>query len=656
MQLNHIKLNKWQTSHLLTLCSVSLVLLMILVSGSEAIVKQQQRSDDSQQASNSGAQQQQHQHHSSAYNNHQATASAQQQQQQASSTSQQSAQPQASYSPSVSSSGSASSSVGQQQQSSSVQNSPANNQPSVRNSLDQQVSAFSSNYAPSSASNQPMNQKSSYVDANAADSSYQAAANTVNMALANSGIFANSYNQPQGGAQVASSVGQSLGQNSAQSLNPVHYLYYPSKESSNSGANPKQAQLDSMSNAASTNYQSMALPSFDQFSGLNFGSANDAAASNQDASYLPQPGSSQLNSQLSQDSNAQNPNQYNNQQAQQGQSGAAHYQSDLSAFASQNGQQQQPQSAQGSAGSISFSGPTSGSASDYLNSQLSHQQMQPSNYQASLFNQVGDLSTSNFGANQNGLGASPSYMAPGQSMQSGAGSSHDLFSGSASLLGQQFNSAASQLSPAAVSPPQTQQNPSSALGGSSLFGSSLFANQQQSQQPQQSAQGSAGANNLFANQHYLNSFMSPQQYQQAQQQQQDGSQSMATSASSNVQTSSSSNKRFGISSFIMPMLALAGLSLLIPTMSNIGTAVGRKKRSVEDRASGAARHQDITFESMNGASQVAKELSIGEYLDKIERYYSIYKNAVESDDCLNRLICEFGDAVKDVTGKAAVMT
>lgn len=43
-------------------------------------------------------------------------------------------------------------------------------------------------------------------------------------------------------------------------------------------------------------------------------------------------------------------------------------------------------------------------------------------------------------------------------------------------------------------------------------------------------------------------------------------------------------------------------------------------------------------------------------MDKIEKYYSIYKNAVENDDCLNRLICEFGDAVKDVTGKSAVMT
>lgn len=107
----------------------------------------------------------------------------------------------------------------------------------------------------------------------------------------------------------------------------------------------------------------------------------------------------------------------------------------------------------------------------------------------------------------------------------------------------------------------------------------------------------------------------------------------------------------------MPMLALAGLSLLIPTMSNIGTAVGRKKRSiVEDKASASSRQQQIVYNSMNGSSQVAKETSIGEYLDKIERYYSIYKNAVENDDCLNRLICEFGDAVKDITGKSAVVT
>lgn len=130
----------------------------------------------------------------------------------------------------------------------------------------------------------------------------------------------------------------------------------------------------------------------------------------------------------------------------------------------------------------------------------------------------------------------------------------------------------------------------------------------------------------------------------------------ATSPTATSVAASGSSKRYGIGSFIVPMLALAGLSLLIPTMSNIGTAVGRKKRSIEDKITSSSRQQQISFDPINGVSQMAKEMSIGEYMDKIERYYSIYKNAVENDDCLNRLICEFGDAVKDITGKSAVVT
>lgn len=110
----------------------------------------------------------------------------------------------------------------------------------------------------------------------------------------------------------------------------------------------------------------------------------------------------------------------------------------------------------------------------------------------------------------------------------------------------------------------------------------------------------------------------------------------------------------------MPVLALAGLSLLIPTLSTLnGPAglVGRKKRSiVEEKASVSSRQQQLVSEPMNGAAhQLAKESMIGEYLDRIQRYYSIYQNAVENDDCMNRLICEFGDAVKDVTGNGAVI-
>lgn len=132
------------------------------------------------------------------------------------------------------------------------------------------------------------------------------------------------------------------------------------------------------------------------------------------------------------------------------------------------------------------------------------------------------------------------------------------------------------------------------------------------------------------------------------------SQAAASSASSALSNTSSSSKRFGLGSFIMPMLALAGLSLLIPTMSNLGTAVGRKKRSVvEERASAANRQQQIAYEPLlNGPGQLLKESSIGEYMDRLERYYGIYRNAIESDECMNRLVCEFGDAVKDISPKA----
>lgn len=103
----------------------------------------------------------------------------------------------------------------------------------------------------------------------------------------------------------------------------------------------------------------------------------------------------------------------------------------------------------------------------------------------------------------------------------------------------------------------------------------------------------------------------------------------------------------------MPVLALAGLSLLIPTFSSLPHVVGRKKRSVEI----ASKAQELHFDSpINGNKQLLKESSLGEYLDRVERYYNIYKNAVENDDCMSRVICEFGDSIKDMTGKSAVVT
>ncbi|XP_035210799.1 putative protein TPRXL [Stegodyphus dumicola] len=94
------------------------------------------------------------------------------------------------------------------------------------------------------------------------------------------------------------------------------------------------------------------------------------------------------------------------------------------------------------------------------------------------------------------------------------------------------------------------------------------------------------------------------------------------------------SRRYGLGSLIMPMLALAGLTMLIPTVtSNLGS---RTKRSTD--------------------AQAASPLSmISEYKDKLERYYSLYRTAVEKEECMNRIICEFGSAVSDVKGKGAVV-
>lgn len=101
-------------------------------------------------------------------------------------------------------------------------------------------------------------------------------------------------------------------------------------------------------------------------------------------------------------------------------------------------------------------------------------------------------------------------------------------------------------------------------------------------------------------------------------------------------TAASGYRRYGIGSFLMPMLALAGLSLLIPTVTSL-TASGRKKRSIEGVDS-------------------AKESAFGKYFDRLERYYSIYKTAVEREECMNRIICELGDAMSGVRGKSPLFS
>lgn len=584
-----------------------------------------------------------------------------------------------------------------------------------------QLSGYNSGYGQMQKSSQYGNLDNMAVAASNQDQSYQAAANSVNMALANSGIFGPSSASAYGSVPPQSSPSSSgissgnsqSGQNSPQSLNPLHYFYYPAKDT-NSGANsagsssasavsspPKAGSgIDMMSNSASNSYQSLAYPSYaDQLnnalSSLS-GSNPEAAASSQDPSYMPQPN---MNSQPMDGNQASqmynnnqnvnlNSNSNNNNMGSQQQSGPHQmFNGDLSGYSSNinsqqsNPPQQGPQPQSSMPSSISFNGPSNNNVGEsFMNSHLnpsSGHQQQMNSYQGNLYNQFGDLSTSNFGNNAGSLSSVASYMSPNQPIDhvNSPNSQHDLFSNvnnmpfSNTANQQQF--AASQLSPASVPPNSNIQSQSSASSSSSSPSSaasslynaatSLFG---QSNPTQGSPTQNQGSNSLFSGQHYLNSFL-PQYNQFANGQQlgaggaSNGNEQISSPSSTSnavLPTTSGSSHRFGIKSFIIPMLAAAGLSLLIPTMSNIGTAVGRKKRSIEDRANAGNRQQQIAFDPFNGASQLAKEISIGEYMDKIERYYAIYKNAVENDDCLNRLICEFGDAVKDVTGKSAVVT
>lgn len=103
---------------------------------------------------------------------------------------------------------------------------------------------------------------------------------------------------------------------------------------------------------------------------------------------------------------------------------------------------------------------------------------------------------------------------------------------------------------------------------------------------------------------------------------------------SSFEPATSGYRRYGIGSFIMPMLALAGLSLLIPTVTSL-TASGRKKRSTEESA------KDSTF---------------GKYFERLERYYSLYKTAVEREECMNRIICELGDTMSGNRGKNPLLS
>lgn len=101
---------------------------------------------------------------------------------------------------------------------------------------------------------------------------------------------------------------------------------------------------------------------------------------------------------------------------------------------------------------------------------------------------------------------------------------------------------------------------------------------------------------------------------------------------------SSFRSKYGLGSIMMPLIALAGLSLLIPTVQSLSTVASRKKRSAAE----------IREDNYN-----LQQSGLGSYLERIDRYYSLYKNAVERDECMNRIICELGDALSGVRGKDA---
>ena len=99
-------------------------------------------------------------------------------------------------------------------------------------------------------------------------------------------------------------------------------------------------------------------------------------------------------------------------------------------------------------------------------------------------------------------------------------------------------------------------------------------------------------------------------------------------------TGSSFRSKYGLSTFIMPLMALGALSLLIPTFQSLSTVASRKKRSAEDNLN-------------------LQQAGLSGYLERIDRYYTLYKNSIERDECINRIICELGDAMSGVRGKDA---
>lgn len=87
--------------------------------------------------------------------------------------------------------------------------------------------------------------------------------------------------------------------------------------------------------------------------------------------------------------------------------------------------------------------------------------------------------------------------------------------------------------------------------------------------------------------------------------------------SSEVSGIASGLKKYGLTSILMPVLAIAGLSLLLPTVTSLGTTTTKTKRSIDDSP----------FSS---------------YIEKMDAYYKMYNKAMEKEECMNRMICELG--------------
>lgn len=102
-----------------------------------------------------------------------------------------------------------------------------------------------------------------------------------------------------------------------------------------------------------------------------------------------------------------------------------------------------------------------------------------------------------------------------------------------------------------------------------------------------------------------------QQYFQPNQQVQSQASEITSSITSGL-------KKYGLTSILMPVLALAGLSLLLPTVTSLGTTTTKTKRSIEENT------------------------PISTYIEKVDTYYKLYNKAMEKEECMNRMICELG--------------